>query len=180
MRLTTIILPVMLAACSHVSPKTVLSLASLSPLTADPEDIRAAVELPMGVSVAPNGAVLTFSAERTDTGEGDAGVFLLQVLDTAQGQKLFQLAPDDRPEYIRLRDQFARWEDENADATSGQFSIAIAACAVGEGPADDATFSVFISMTEGGRFRPLITDAPIAEALAMKVASGGDHTCSQR
>lgn len=177
MRIATILLPVLLAACAHVSPKTVLSLANLSPLTADPEDIRAAADLPAGVEIAQNGAILTFSAERADTGERDAGVFTLQVLDTPQGMKLFQLAVRDRDEYVRLRDLFARWEDEASDATSGQFSIAIAACRTGDGPAADATFSVFVATTEGGRFQPLITDAPIGDALALAEARGDDR-CS--
>ena len=177
MRISSIFLPILLAACAHVSPKTVLSLANMSPLTADPEDIRAAADLPVGVDVAPDGAVLTFSAERSDTGESDAGVFTLQVLDTAQGLKLFQLAASDRAEYLRLRDLFARWEDEAAEATTGQFSIAIAACEVGTGPDEDATFSVFVTTREGGRFQPLITDAPIGDALEL-AQQGGDERCA--
>lgn len=177
MRITAILLPVFLAACSHVNPSTVLSLASLSPLTADPADIRAAIDLPVGVDVAQNGAVLTFAAERSDTGERDEGVFVLQVLETAQGMKLFQLAAEDRTEYVRLRDQFARWEVENAVATNGHFSVAVAACRTGVGPATDATFSVFVTTTEDGPFKPLITKAPITDALAATEAPANDQTC---
>ena len=178
MRLTPILALAALLGCSNVDPRAVLALSQLSPLTADPADIRAAVEIPPGIDIAAGGAMLTFAASRTDTGQSDEGVFVLDMVETPQGMKLFRLDPEDRPDYLRLRDKFSAWETEAPDDTNGTFSIQLAACKTGQGPQPDARFSVFVATAQDAPLAVLIRAAPIADALERAQVMGASEFCN--
>ena len=177
MRFTSILAIAALTGCSSVNPSTMLALSQLSPLTADPGDIRALVDLPLGVTIPADGAVLTFAATRSDTGQGDAGQFILERLETTQGMLSFRLDPKDRADYIRLRETFNAWETAAPKATNGTFSIAVAACKTGAGPAPDATFSVYVATVADAPFAPVVQDAPIREALDVALSPGASDLC---
>ena len=162
-----------LCGCAYVNPQGVAQMSAFSPLTTDPAELRAVVSLPMGVEIPPNGAVLTFAATRTDTGDVVKAMFDLMQLQTAQGDVIVQMATDDADAYRAVQRKIAQWEDAAPDETRGSFSISVAACRVGDGPAEDATFSVALATTEDGRFIPLVEDAPIKDALAL--AEGGPN-----
>ncbi|PWL35675.1 hypothetical protein [Marivita sp. XM-24bin2] len=177
MRLTSILAALSLVGCGSVNPGNMLALSQLSPLTADPSGIRAGIDLPVGVTIPPDGAVLTFAATRSDTGQADMGVFELERLETAQGMLLFRLAPEDRAEYIRLRDMFDAWETEAPRATNGTFSIAVAACKTGSGPDSEATFSVYVATAADAPLAVVVEDAPIGEALEAARNAGASALC---
>ncbi len=177
MRFTSIFATLALAGCASVNPGNMLALSQLSPLTADPTGIRAAVDLPMGVTIPADGAVLTFAAERSDTGQRDSGEFVLERLETAQGLLLFRLDPKDRADYILLRDKFNDWETDAPKATNGTFSIAVAACKTGSGPEPDATFSVYVATDAEAPLAAVIEDAPISDALEVARSAGASDLC---
>ena len=177
MRLTSILAAIALVGCSSIDPSALVALSKLSPLTANPDDIRAGIDLPVGVTIPPDGAVLTFAATRSDTGQADMGVFELDRLETAQGMLLFRLDPEDRAEYIRLRDLFNAWETEAPRATNGTFSIAVAACKTGSGPDPEATFSVYVATAADAPLSTLVEDAPIKDALEAARSAGASERC---
>ena len=177
MRLTAILATIALVGCSSVDPSALAALSKLSPLTANPDDIRAGIDLPVGVTIPPNGATLTFAATRSDTGKADKGVFELDRLETPQGMLLFRLDQEDRAEYIRLRDTFNDWETEAPRATNGTFSIAVAACKIGSGPDPDGTFSVYVATAADAPMAVLVSDAPIGDALEAARSTGASELC---
>lgn len=177
MHFSSILAAIALVGCSSIDPSALVALSKLSPLTANPDDIRAGIDLPVGVTIPPDGAVLTFAATRSDTGQADMGVFELKRLETAQGMLLFRLDPEDRAEYIRLRDLFNAWETEARRATTGTFSIAVVACKTGSGPGPEATFSVYVATAADAPLSVLVEDAPIKDALEAAGSAGASERC---
>ncbi len=154
-------------ALSACAPIAQTSLDTWSPLETDPAVLRAAVDLPGGVGVPKDGAVLTFGAVRQDNGQAASQTFTLVQGQTAQGQLVFRLSDEDVAAYRTLQRQIGAWEAAAPDATDGTFSINVAACRMGDGPSDDAELSIFVDPGTGAGWVAVVEDAPIQDAIAM-------------
>jgi len=150
-----------LSACTAANPVTLLKASRLSPLTADPEILGVNVELPTGVGVLPDGALISFYSERTDTGEALREAFVLQVI----GGTLYQFNPADLERLRTTQTTVRQWEDAAPRANSGGISLFIKPCVVGDGPEDDARASVQLRLDKSGTLNPLFTNQPISEVI---------------
>ena len=143
MRFCPIIPIILLSACSLVAPGAMERLNAISPLEADPTDIQAILDLPDGIGVVKDGAVLRFSATRNDTGETVDGIFVLAETNDG-GRVVYQIAPTDVPRLLALQDKVRVWKKTAPDKTKGSLSIDMAACLKDGGLADGSTFSVWL------------------------------------
>jgi hypothetical protein len=163
----------LLSACAYVVPTTASRLAAIDPLTADPAAIEVAVILPPGLSVTPGSAKLELGATRG--AESRKGRFALTDIPATPGltapegttARIYALTDQDAERMRALQAEIAIWKDEG-DAT-GSLGLGIGGCAVGDGPAPDATGSVLIRLAEGGPFLPLVRDGRLADLLGADV-----------
>ncbi|GLQ36372.1 hypothetical protein GCM10007939_26560 [Amylibacter marinus] len=161
----TLLLAVNLAACGNVVLPTVAQLANISPLEADPAGFEVLVDLPTGVSIRPQSAVLTLSAVHEMQSKEISGAYVLEQAPSDMGLRLFRIAPADL-EQIREFQSIARaWESEDPDASHGSISVNVIACALGDGPASDAVFSLSLKTRTTGEFMPLIRNASVRDIL---------------
>ena len=156
------------SACSHVVPSTAARLSALDPLTADPAALELLVILPPGLAVRPGSARLELSADRG--GDHRGASFRLADrpalgIDLPEGgtARRFAIADADVERMRALQAEIAAWKREGT--AKGQLGLGIGGCAIGEGPAADATGSVLIRLQEGGPFLPLIDDGRLADLL---------------
>jgi hypothetical protein len=141
---------VALSACSALVPSTAARLAALDPLTADPAALKLVVVLPPGLAISSGSAMLTLSADRGGEHKGGS----------------FQLA--DRPAPANL--DLPKGATARGFAIAGQdVDLGVGGCAVGDGPAPDATGSVLIKVREDGPFLPLIADGRLSDLLGAEV-----------
>jgi len=161
-----------LAACSAIVPSTAARLASFDPLTADPAAIELVVILPPGLAVSPGSAKLALSADRG--AEQRSGSFQLAdhaapgiVVPKGATARGFVIAEADVPRMRAMQAEIAGWKA--IGAAKGSLGLGIGGCAIGNGPAPDATGSVLIRVREGGPFLPLIADGRLADLLGAKV-----------
>jgi hypothetical protein len=162
-----------LSACSALVPSTAARLAALDPLTADPAALELVVILPPGLAVTPGSAKLEMSADRGAEQKG--GSFRLADRPAPTGLALpdgatargFAIADKDVEPMRALQAEIAGWKREGA--AKGALGLGIGGCAVGDGPAPDATGSVLIKVREGGAFLPLIADGKLADLLGPDV-----------
>jgi hypothetical protein len=162
-----------LSARSALVPSTTARLAALDPLTADPAALELVVILPKGLAVSPGSATLELTADRGAEHKG--GSFQLADRPAPAGLALpdgatargFAIADTDVERMRALQAEIASWKREGA--AKGSFGLGIGGCAVGSGPAPDATGSVLIKVREGGAFLPLIADGKLADLLGPEV-----------
>ena len=162
-----------LSACSALVPSTAARLATLDPLTADPGALELVVVLPPGLAVSPGSAKLDLSADRGAEHKG--GSFQLADRPAPAGLALpegatargFAIADKDVDRMRALQAEIAGWKREGA--AKGSFGLGIGGCAVGTGPAPDATGSVLIKVREDGPFLPLIADGRLSDLLGAEV-----------
>lgn len=167
------ILPVvLLTGCSSLVPSTLIQLNDFSPLTVDPAALQAAVTVPDGVSVPTGGATMLLQATRSDTEESISRSFVLDQRETGE-LLVFAVAPEDVPAFKSLQRTIRTWEEIAEDETTGSFGVDVTLCKVGDGPAEDATFSVFVQADDGG-LMPILRDAPVSEVLESE-AFGGEE-----
>jgi hypothetical protein len=159
MRISVISALCALAACGAVDP-----WAGRSPLETDPAGLRAAVALPEGVDVPAGGARLTIEASRRDLGETLGGEFALVRMSDGT-RDVFRVADADVDEARALQARIRSWETTAPDETTGSITVSLAACRVGDGPAEDAVMTVWISPGPGLPLIPLARDMPIGDAL---------------
>lgn len=169
----SIVASLALAACSSIVPSTAARLASLDPLTADPAALELVVILPKGLAVSPGSAKLELSADRG--AEHKSGSF--QLVDRPVPAKLelpegatargFAIATPDVDRMRALQAEIAAWKREGA--AGGSLGLGLGGCAVGEGPASDATGSVLIRVREGGPLMPLVAKGKLADLLGPDV-----------
>lgn len=97
-----------LSACSTVSPSSYARLASLSPLDANPADIRMAVIVPEPLVIRPGGAILSI-AWRPSSGAASKHDFALDVLsgNATAPQLIPRLKPGQRLYVLKLTDSDA-------------------------------------------------------------------------
>lgn len=162
----------LLAACSAVVPATVARLASLDPLTADPAGIELVVILPPGLSIKPGTAKLELSALRGS--ESLKGSFALadqplaDAIDLPEGASArhYALTPEDAAKMRALQTEIATWEQEGK--ARGSLGLGVDGCALGDGPAPDATGSVLIRLGPDTTFVPLVADTRLVDLLGPK------------
>jgi hypothetical protein len=154
-----------LQACGAVVLPTLAMLNGMSPLTADPAGFEVAVAMPEGADVPDGAATFTLEMTRSDTGEAFDRDFVLQRRAAADGRILFRVNPADLDELRTLQARAVAWEAEDPDAASGSISVGVTACAKGDGPAEDARFSVSIRTQVDGAFMPLIRDTLVSEVI---------------
>ena len=162
----------LLAACSAVVPATVARLASLDPLTADPAGIELVVILPPGLSIKPGTAKLELTATRG--AETRSGSFALADRPVADGFDLpqgalarhYALTPEDAAKMRGLQAEIATWEQQGK--ARGSLGLGVDGCALGDGPAADATGSVLIRLGPDTSFLPLVADTRLVDLLGPK------------
>jgi hypothetical protein len=154
-----------LQGCGSVVLSTVAALNAQSPLTADPAGIEIAVDMPEGADIPQGGATFVISMARTDTGEALNETFALQRREASDGRLLFRVNPAELDDLRDIQARALAWETENSAASSGSFSVNVFACKIGDGPEDDARFSVAIRTEVGGGFMPLIRNALVMDAI---------------
>jgi hypothetical protein len=150
-----------LAGCSSLVAAGVARLAGLSPLTADPQGFVVAIDLPPGIAIPPGSAQILFQAARTDTGEASSHSYLLEESRTETGAVSYRIATPDLDRFRTQQTLIAGWEDAAPDQTTGSFSVSLAPCTTGAGPASDATVSVTLKLAEDQAFFPILRDAPL-------------------
>ena len=177
MRNPVFLAPLALIACASVDRAGVAQMRAFSALTADPAGLAARVDLPDGLNIPTDGATLVLAATRTDTGATRSGSFALERRVTADGRSVYVVPPADIERFRRLQDEIGAWEAADPVATEGTFSVAVAACRVGAGPAPDATVSVDIRTDPDGAFVPLVRRAPLDRVV--RLATGAGDGCPQ-
>ncbi len=88
---------------------------------------------------------------------------------------MFAVAPEDVPAFRTLQRTIRTWEEIAGDETTGSFGVDVTLCKVGEGPAEDATFSVFVKTGDGGLL-PILRDAPVSEVIESGAFGGAACT----
>ena len=161
---TTLLNVALLTGCSSVVPTTLARLNDFSPLTVDPAALQAAVTVPEGVSVPKGGATMLLEATRSDTDETVSRSFVLDQTETGD-LLVFEVAAEDVPAFKSLQRTIRTWEEIAEDETTGSFGVDVTLCKVGNGPAEDATFSVFVNTGESEAMLPILRDAPVNEVL---------------
>lgn len=164
-----------LSACSYVAPTTAAKLATVDPLTADPAQIEVAVLFPPGLQATPDTAKLQVKA----AGGRDQldGTFTLAEHGTGPGPKakagsqmvIYGITPADAAQMRDWQSQVARWNADGAGKSTGSLGVAIEACTVNGGPAEDAEGSVLIRLEKAGDFLPLIHAAPLSHLLGAEI-----------
>ena len=103
--LTAFLAALSISACSTVPPSSYAKLASLSPLEANPAEIRMAVIAPEQLVIRPGGAVLSI-AWRPKTGEPRKKEFSLEVLsgNATAPQLIPRLNPGQHLYVLKLTD----------------------------------------------------------------------------
>lgn len=165
-----------LAACSSLVPSTAARLTAMDPLTADPSQIEVALILPPGLQIAKNGAALTIEARRGD--EVERGKFTLQEanmqisgLEVPLGARALNLRirPADIDRLRATQTRVAAWRAEKGEKASGSFGVALDACAIADGPAEDAVASMLIRTEAGAPFQPLVRGVRLRDVLGQTV-----------
>lgn len=146
------------AGCASLNPVTMVRLATMNPMVADPGVIAVQMVLPDGVGVAEGTAAMTISARFAETEEG-----LGQRFELENTGDVWRIARADQDALRTLQSRVIVAEAADPDATSGSFSVGFEPCAIGDGPADYARVSIAIQLDAGGGFLPLINRARVSE-----------------
>lgn len=147
-----------LAGCSDIPIATVLRLAALDPLSADPAGMAVALDLPDGVGIAPGSAELTLRAQAADGAEisGRYG------LEATEGG-VWHVRDGDRARLRADQARAAAWETADPAGTVGQFSVMLSPCQTGGGDIGRGRLSAALQLEPGGPFLPLLRNVPVAE-----------------
>jgi hypothetical protein len=168
-----LVLGLAVTACSAIVPSTAARLSALDPLTADPAALELGVILPPGLAVKPGSARLELSVDRGS--EHRSGSFQLADRPATPGVEVpdgatargFAIADADVDRMRNLQAEIAAWKREGE--AKGSLGLGIGGCAIGEGPAPDATGSVLIRLREGGPYLPLIAKGKLVDLLGANV-----------
>ena len=160
------LLPVLLliSGCGAMVPGTAARLSGLSPLTADPEGMAIAVDLPEGLGLLPDSAVLSFSVRR------DGEEAAREVILTGSAAEGYSIADADLGPFREVQARAREWKAADPDGTSGSLSLTFAPCLSGE-LAPGARVAARIRLAEHGAFLPLMRPQRVtdfAEALDLE------------
>lgn len=147
-----------LAGCVSLNPVTMVRLATMNPLDADPGAIAVQLTLPDGVGVVDGSAAMTIQTMFADS-EDVSERFELE--DLPEG--VWRVAREDRARLRDLQVRVVMAEETDPDNTSGSFSVGFEPCTIGDGPGEDARFSIAIQLEIDGRFLPLINGARLSD-----------------
>lgn len=147
-----------ISGCVTLNPVTLVRLATLNPINADPGAIAVQLTLPDGVGVAEGSAVMTLETTFAE-GEEVMGRFELEGLP----EGVWRVAREDREELRALQMRVIAAEEADPDAVNGSFSVGFEACTLGNGPQEDARFSIAIQLEVSGDFLPLVNNARVSE-----------------
>jgi len=161
MRFLSVSALLLTAGCLSVNPATLAKVATLSPLTADPAVMGVEIDLPEGLVVKENTAIITFFSKRSDTGQALSEDFILEVVNGNQ----YRFALSDLDRLRDVQSTVRGWETEAPRANSGGLSVRVGPCLVGDGPAPNARGSLRVRLDESGNFYPLITNGPLSKVL---------------
>ena len=155
-----------LGACSTVVPSTLWQMQALDPLTANPADIALRVDLPDSVALLPQAGTLDLRAQRRD-GSDIGGSFPFIAVGN-----VVRVAPASHADLRALQAEIAAWQAADPDGTHGSLSVGIAPCLTGDDMPETDRFSVAIRLAADGPFLPLVTDAPVVDALKAQAGDG--------
>lgn len=161
MKLSALLLPVALCACTSIVPSTIAKLSTLSPLEADPADIAVALRLPEGIGIQPGSALLSLSAKRDDTAQESAADYTLASAIGPDGARLYSISETDWKTFRALQALINSWEQEAPDSTNGSLGVSLGGCRTGAEIAPDATIDINIRTERDGNFLPLLRDAKL-------------------
>ena len=164
MRFLSILCAVGLASCTSVVPSTVSQLNRLSPVEADPSGFTIFVDLPEGLGIMEDSAMLVFGAERIGRVERVEGFFTLERGQVGEAET-FRVAEEDLDRFRELQRQIGVWQAEDADGTKGSLSIGVGGCLIGEGPAPESRLAISMTVEEGGPVLPLIRPTAVERVL---------------
>ena len=130
-------------------------------------------DLPPGLAVSPGSARLELSADRGT--ERRSGSFQLADRAIPPGMDLpagatargFAIAGADVARMRALQAGIAAWKAKGE--ARGTLGLGIGGCAIGEGPAPEATGSVLIRLGAGGPYLPLVADGRLSDRLGPDV-----------
>lgn len=152
-----------LAGCGAIVPSTVARLASVSPLEADPAGFAVLMDLPEGLSMAPAGQALTFTA--TDArGERRDGRFAIIPTETSRGT-LWRIDPGRLDALRDMQAKVREWEDRDPDGTTGSLGIEVTGCRVGDGPDPGDRLTIYLRTAPDAPLRPLLRRARVSDVL---------------
>ncbi|WP_368184814.1 hypothetical protein [Aestuariibius sp. HNIBRBA575] len=143
---------------------TLDQLDQVDPLTADPAGFEVALDMPDGVDVIPNSAMVQFAAQRVDTGDKIGGDFVLQRRN--EGAAIFYIAHEDLPEMRNIQRVAQIWEANHADQSEGSLSVDMKLCQRQDLLDMDDTVSASIRLIPDGAFLPLVRNARLSDFLA--------------
>lgn len=146
------------AGCVSLNPVTMMRLATMNPIEADPAVIAVQLTLPEGVGVAEGTAAMTISANFAGTEEELEQRFELEITGD-----VWRIAQADQDALRALQRRVIVAEEADPDGTTGSFSVGFEPCAIGEGPTDDARISMAVQLDAGGGFLPLVNRARVAD-----------------
>lgn len=191
MRLSTfaaafIVLPALLSACSTVPPSSYARMAAISPLEANPSEIRVAVIAPDQLVIKPGGAIMSV-VWQPSSGEARKADFSLEVLSgnaTApqllsrlkDGQRLYvlRLTSADTLALLSLQREISAEKAKGIEGT-GQISAGFRdACWDGVFPGGEVALPLeaHIRTDAGAEWTPLMRDIDLKDILkAAKIAS---------
>ena len=143
--------------CVSLNPVTMVRLATLNPMEADPGVIAVELVLPDGIDVVDGSAAMTISATFAET-EEEVSRFAL-----ARSGDVWRIASADQEALRDLQARVRAQRQADPDAVSGSLSVGFEPCVQAPGPAEDARVSINIQLDADGGFLPLINGARISE-----------------
>ncbi|MFQ6548203.1 hypothetical protein AADZ90_009615 [Aestuariibius sp. 2305UL40-4] len=164
MRSLVILFAAGLTACTSVVPSTISQLRQLSPIEADPAGFVVFMDLPDGIGIIEDSAILQLGGVRDEQDESVEGTFVLERGQAGEAET-FRIAEGDLERFRDLQSQIRTWKAEDEDGTTGSLSIGVGGCLIDEGPAPRARLAVSMTLEEDGPVLPLIRPTPVRRAL---------------
>ncbi|MGB0798736.1 MAG: hypothetical protein ACPGRD_05410 [Planktomarina sp.] len=157
-----ILLALVVSACSHVNPITMVRMMALNPMTADPGDIAAYYELPDGYQVTRNTATFSISGHRDKGGPEFLEEFVL--VPTRHGDLLgYELSAADRTRLLNLQEQVRVWKADPTLDSGGSMFVGAKFCKTSDKVPDGGLVSMYIRLSADGSPMPLVRNVPIQD-----------------
>lgn len=155
---------IVLGACTNVVPETAASLSRFDPLTADPKDFAVSIDLPPGVIIQPDSAVLTLSATAPGETEVRGRVGLASTVEGSA--TIYGIRDADAVMLRTVQSEIRALKAIHGRRAKGSLAVEMIACAVGDGPRPDATVDIDLRVASSEPFMPLVRDLPVETVLS--------------